>query len=592
MSYPRGIATDGTNVYVADWDNQRIDKFGVDGSYVASWTIGSPQQKPQRVAVAGGKVYVTTFSNAAWRFDTSGVPDPTWDGDGKTGTSGTGAGQLEYPVGVAVDGGGVYVVDSNNERIAQFDLNGAFVRAWGWGVADGAAALQTCTSTCQEGIIGSGTGQFSDPYAIVAAGGKVWVADAYNHRIQQFTAAGAHLATVGGLPGGKFYFPDDVAIGPAGDVYVADYSASRIQRLSPAGSFLSMWTTPYPVSVTPANGNFYATTIGNHVRRYDSGGTLLGEWGSAGTLPGQFNNSYGTAADAAGNIYVADRGNNRVQKFDPSGNSLALIGTGGSGDGQLKQPRDVAIDADGNIYVADTGNSRVEKFDASGAFVRAWGQAGTPTGIVVDARGHVFVSDSGNDRIEQFDRDGQFVAKWGDHGSGLGQLDYPEGLAVDAAGAVWVADDDNHRIARFCCPGAASEVGSTQGSGGSSSTGSGASAGGPDTVAPRITLGGRRTQRAATVRRGGLRVRIGSDEAAQFSLTATPSRRDARRLGLRTSIGRARGDLPAGGTRTLRIRLSAHALKRSRVLRVVVRARAVDRAGNRSAKSLALTIRR
>jgi hypothetical protein len=106
-------------------------------------------------------------------------------------------------------------------------------------------------------------------------------------------------------------------------------------------------------------------------------------------------------------------------------------------------------------------------------------------------------------------------------------------------------------------------------------------------------LAGRRTQRAASVRRGGLRVRIGSDEAARFSLTAALSRRDARRLGLRTSIGRATADLSAGAARTLRIRLSARArgaLKRSRVLRVVVRARAVDSAGNRAAKSLTLTI--
>jgi tripartite motif-containing protein 71 len=186
-----GIATDGSNVYVADWKNSRIQKFDLDGNPVGQWTIGS-SLRPQRLAVAGGKVYATTNH-------TDGTPDDTWDSDGITGSFGTGAGQFDYPEGLAVDGTGVYVVD---QRIQQFDSTGTFVQMWGWGVADGAAALQTCSASCHTGVAGSGDGQFSSPLGIVASGGSVLVSDNLNHRLQQFSPAGRAPAHAGRARGG------------------------------------------------------------------------------------------------------------------------------------------------------------------------------------------------------------------------------------------------------------------------------------------------------------------------------------------------------------------------------------------------------
>ena len=50
--------------------------------------------------------------------------------------------------GVAVDDvtGDVYVADTGNHRVDEFSAGGGFVRAWGWGVADGVAKLETCES--------------------------------------------------------------------------------------------------------------------------------------------------------------------------------------------------------------------------------------------------------------------------------------------------------------------------------------------------------------------------------------------------------------------------------------------------------------
>jgi DNA-binding beta-propeller fold protein YncE len=608
---PLGIATDGVNVYVVDGFNDRIQKFTLAGAHVGGWTMPGGQT-PERVTVAGGKVYVSTRSNTVWRFDTNGAVDTGWDGDGVLGSSGTGAGQFDFPEGVAVDGSGVYVADGDNNRVQKFDLSGGFTTMWGWGVADGADALQTCSANCQAGKLGSGEGQFFEPYGVLATGGAVWVADAYNHRLQRFGQAGAHQLTVGAPPGaGDYYFPTDVATAASGHAYVADRSAHDIQELDGSGHSILRWSTglSVPFSVTPTANGVYAPEGINHVSLYDSTGGLLSQFGSTGSGQGQLSFPTGSAADAQGNLYVAERFNNRVQKFDPAGVPLAVFGSFGSGEGQLKAPQDVAVDSAGNVYVADSGNHRIEKFSPTGEFLSKFGSFGkgdgqfdSPEGVAVDSTGHVFVSDAFNNRIQEFDANGDFVAKWGTLGGAPGELSDPAGLAVDSSGAVWVADSGNHRIVRFSFTDA--NEGTSPGSGepqpapGGTTGDAGSPVAGPgvDTAAPRIRLRGRSTQRSRLVARRGLALRVSASERVKVTLRAILSRRDARRLGLHArSVGRSSAELTAAGTGGLRLRLTARsrrALLRVQRVRLVVRATATDPTGNRSSDSFAITVTR
>jgi hypothetical protein len=79
-------------------------------------------------------------------------------------TAGSAAGHCERPEGLALDPGKelLYVADRNNNRIDVFDAGtGAFLWAFGWGVADGTSAeLQTCHATCFKGLSGGGAGEF------------------------------------------------------------------------------------------------------------------------------------------------------------------------------------------------------------------------------------------------------------------------------------------------------------------------------------------------------------------------------------------------------------------------------------------------
>ena len=153
---PVGIATDsGGYVYVADSENDRIQKFTSDGTYVSDWgSYGTGNGSfilPFGVATdTSGNVYVTDNNNhRVQKFNTDGTFVTRW------GSYGTVNGSLRYPWGVAVDAtGNVYIVDNSNNRIQKFTSDGTFVTKWGsFGTADSqfrypAGSLLTHRATC------------------------------------------------------------------------------------------------------------------------------------------------------------------------------------------------------------------------------------------------------------------------------------------------------------------------------------------------------------------------------------------------------------------------------------------------------------
>jgi len=165
---PSGIAIDAAgNVYVADTNNNRIQKFGAGGAFVTSW-----------------------------------------------GGLGTGDGQFKSPHGIEIDGAGnVWVADTTNQRLQEFDSGGAFLGKWGSGASG------------QDGKFSSPYDLGFD------ADGTVWVADRNNHRIQRFTTSGVFLSKLGaqGLRVAEFDLPSGIAIDAAGRVLVADTSNERVQ---------------------------------------------------------------------------------------------------------------------------------------------------------------------------------------------------------------------------------------------------------------------------------------------------------------------------------------------------------------------------
>ncbi len=269
---------------------------------------------------ASGNVWVTdTANNRIEKFSSAGVLL------GAYGSVGSGAGQFNGPWGIAVNQstGNVYVSDQGNNRIEEFSSSGAFIKAVGWGVSNGNSELETCTSSCQAGLAGSGNGEvYVEAGVAVDSSGNIWVADYGNNRIQEFSEAGGFIQKFGseGTGEGLFKGPLNIAFS-GGKLYITDYGNNRVQEFSTAGK---------------PEGR-------------------IGE--------GKLADPYGIATDpTTGNLVVADYGNTRVQVFSQTGAPVTKFGSSGSGTEQFTGPTGVAVSATGAVYAVDYASNRIENW--------------------------------------------------------------------------------------------------------------------------------------------------------------------------------------------------------------------------------------
>lgn len=255
-----GVAMDGRgNIYVAEVNKDQIEKFGRDGKRLARWGQpgSAPGQlsRPAKVALdALGNVYVTEPTEGSrgndriQKFSPDGVPLAQW------GTHGSGPGQFDHPVGIALDRqGNIYVVDRDNSRVQKLSPDGQPLAQWG--------------------SRGTSPGELNLPYDIaVDAGGYVYVSDVYNSRIQKFSATGQPLAQWGraGSGPGEFTQLRGVLVDAQGYIYVGDTGNNRIQKLSPKGDFVAQWAGPrqelccfgvHTEIAMDAQGSLYASVV-------------------------------------------------------------------------------------------------------------------------------------------------------------------------------------------------------------------------------------------------------------------------------------------------------------------------------------------
>src|SRR5262245_20780164 len=255
-----------------------------------------------------------------------------------------------------------------------------------------------------------------------AADGRIYVTDAYNHRVLQFNELGQLLSQFGsyGVGPGQFSVPSGVAFDPEGNVYIADQFNHRIQKLTsshmPVMTFGSFGTGPgqlwYPTNlgVSPVGSVLYVTEYyGNRVSMFDTNGGFLGSFGSEGAGPGQFDRPWGLAVETTGEIIIVDEYNHRVQRFTAGGLYVGQFGFFGIAPGQFNIPTSPAFDQLGDLYVCDELNHRIQKFDRYGTFRTQWNGSGAPGGgfynpwsVLVTAAGNIWVSDTGNGRIQVY----------------------------------------------------------------------------------------------------------------------------------------------------------------------------------------------
>jgi hypothetical protein len=275
------------------------------------------------------------------------------------------------PEGIAVNSSGyVYIVDTNNHRVAVFDNTNTYQYSIG-----------------ELGVGGPENEHFYYPsFVAVNNTGYVYVSDTNNHRVQVFDNAGIYQYTIGqtSVPlddNAHFYMPTGVAVNGSGHVYVADCWNHRVQVFD--------------------NGGVYQYTIG-----------VAGEIGDDNN---HFNRTFGVAVNSSGHVYVADAWNERVQVFDKAGIYQYSLGTAGeplSDNAHYNHPIGIAVNATDYVYIVDNNNNRVQVLDPSGIYLYTIGVTGEsgpgndhfywPTGVAVNATGHVYVADTDNLRVQVF----------------------------------------------------------------------------------------------------------------------------------------------------------------------------------------------
>jgi DNA-binding beta-propeller fold protein YncE len=309
------------------------------------------------------------------------------------GSSGPGDGQFSSAAGVAVNtaSGEVYVVDQFQHRVERFDASGAFLGAFGWGVVDGNPQAETCSSSCQAGLQGSGAGQFDTPtdVAVDQADGSIYVLDTNNSRVEEFDASGTYQSQFGsaGSAEGQLSIPAGLAVDPTDrSVYVADMGNNRVQKFDSSGGFVR--TFGFGV----ADGSSSSETCTSSCQI----GLAVGDEGG-------FNTPTRVAVDSTGRVYVLDAGNGRIERYT-SANSFDQVFDATD----VFAPQEIVVGPENDhLYVAqwsqDFSEQHVIEIDSSGSLMDTHGIGSTATssaGLAVGAGAQrLYLADDGNARV-------------------------------------------------------------------------------------------------------------------------------------------------------------------------------------------------
>jgi sugar lactone lactonase YvrE len=225
-----GLATARNgDVYVADSDNRRIQRFSASGVFKGKIALGD--FVPDVAVDADGNVWGTADTAAeARRF----APD------------GRSLGLVTTPkqaLGIAGDAeGNIYVATSsdNVHIVVRYGKSGAgYVQEKSWG-------------------------GFQVPGDVeVAADGTIWVTDSTALNVKRFDASGKLLKTIKAGPSN----PIGIGVDPDCNLWVTNIAQRRLDRLSPSGRLLGTASSPdliaQDVAVGP-RGDVYAYDGGTH----------------------------------------------------------------------------------------------------------------------------------------------------------------------------------------------------------------------------------------------------------------------------------------------------------------------------------------
>ena len=303
---PIAVTADAAgNIYISDQVNNRIRKVnasGVISTYAGNGTgsfsgdnglaTAASMNAPAGIAVdAGGNLYIADWNNQRIRkVNASGIIT-TYAGTGTAGFSGDGGlatnAELNNPAAVVLDAAGnLYFTDHSNQRIRMINAAGIISTIGGNGTAwysgdGGPATSATIWNPC--GIARDNLG-------------NIYFADGINQRIRKINTAGIISTYAGNGTGGfggdgglatsaPLNGPYGLALDASRSLYIGDYGNNRIRKVDSSG--------------------IITTFAGNGTANFAGDGSLA--------VNAEIKSPYGVCTDMTGNVYIADLGNQRVR---------------------------------------------------------------------------------------------------------------------------------------------------------------------------------------------------------------------------------------------------------------------------------------
>jgi DNA-binding beta-propeller fold protein YncE len=354
-------------VYVADSNNNRVQEFLTDGTFVAA--IGSPGTADgqfvglRRVAVA------TDGSGDVWAADMWGYRVEHFQRTAAGYSFAAALGDVPPPLTPtqtynqphAVDldsSGNLYTMDTVNQRVVETQPDGSTVRACG-----------------QRGFGQAGDFNWPRGVAVDQASGNIWIADTKQN-----------------------------------DVQVIQADCTPLLRIQNPKNPLETFSAPSSLAFRDSDGTIWLADTGNNrVVSFDAAtGQPVASFGGRGSGAGDFNSPSGVAVDpTTGRIVVADTANSRLVELTDTGGGAATFYANVSCAGV--RPTAVAVDPAGRFVVLS--GSRLFVCGQDGtllALVKSWSTPsgpdgfGQPTGLAVDSQGDIFVADTFHDRLVEF----------------------------------------------------------------------------------------------------------------------------------------------------------------------------------------------
>ena len=256
-----GIATDSEgNIWVADTENNRIQKFNSKGEYLSQFGkegSGNGEFKsPKGVAIGPlGNIWVVdSGNNRVQKFNAKG------EYVSQCGEKGAGEGQFNSPAGITFSSTNFFIVDSGNNRVQKLNAS--------------------CVFLAQVGKEGTGDGEFKSPTGVVVENG-VWVTDTGNNRVQKFNTSTLNYTSKFGEEGsgkGQFESPTGITSDFQGRLWVID------------------------------SGN-------NRAEKFNLNGEYQDQFGESGAGVGQLSNPTGITTPAAQKVLILDTGNSRTESW-------------------------------------------------------------------------------------------------------------------------------------------------------------------------------------------------------------------------------------------------------------------------------------